>query len=1005
MIFGTNRRGKAKITKSLKAARARYFIFCLSVIGALSCAASPQGPESVVNTGTASADQYLSSYEGQNVSAVQIAGRPGHISSQYSDDLIQKAGEPFSKDKVNQSAAALKTAGNFKQVQVQVIAESTGLRVVFVVEPAIYFGIYKFSGVRQISYAQLIQASNYPIQTAFNPAEVDKDRDSLLTFFRQQGYFRAEVQPQVSVDSAHALANVDFQTALGKRAKFGKTVVEGAPDDEDSKLEDKASSFWARLRGAAIRPGKTYRRGTLTRATNYLQGSLEKKGYLGAQVKLSGAEYQADTNRADIHFQVDPGELTHVQIEGAFLWPWTKKSLLPVYQGIGVNDETVLEGQQALVNYFEDKGYFDVKVDSNRVKGSKGEQITYRITKNKKHKVESVQIAGESKMPASRLTPVIAVKKEHLFSVGKFTDKLLDASVKNLQALYRSEGYSSVQVTSAVTRKGGNVYVAFRVVEGPRDVVNSLKVEGANTLPQGEYAPDGFNLAAGQPYSESHVRTDKTKIMAQYLKAGYLRASFRETATEVSKSEPHLIDVVYHITEGPRVITGDVITLGSVHTVQRVFNNDLKQIKTGQPLTESALLSAGSKLYDHTGVFDWAQVDPKEPIGASEKNDVLVKVHESRRNEITYGFGFEVIRRGGSIPSGTVALPNLPPIGLPQNFTTSESTFYGPRGTFQFTRNNLRGKAESMSVTGFAGRLDQRAGFFYIDPNFRWTSWKATTSAQFERNEENPIFSSQQAQGSFQLQRAIDRSGYDLLFFRYGFNKVNITRVLIQDLVPQRDRNVRLSTLSGNLTRDTRDNVLDEHKGVLRSLELDFNTTKLGSTVNFAKLTGQAAFYKEKIHHIVWADSIRVGMAQPFGNSFVPLSETFFSGGGNSLRGIPLDGAGPQKAVEVCNNGASHCGVFINVPSGGNEMLILNSEARIPLPIKKGLSLVTFYDGGGVFPYVGFNDFTQNYTNNLGLGLRYATPVGPVRVDIGHNFNPVKGAKSFEFFIGIGQAF
>jgi outer membrane protein insertion porin family len=976
--------------------------FILLVAGG--CATVAQQAQSVANTGSATADQFLSSYEGQNVSSVQIAGRVDDVTSRFTDQLVQKAGQPFSKDKVNQSATALKIAGNFRQVQVEVTAESNGVRVVFVVQPAIYFGIFQFSGTKQIPYTQLIQATNYPIQTAFNPAEVKIDTDSLLTFLRQQGYFRANVQPQVSVDSAHELANVDFQATLGNRAKFGTTVVEGASDSQDSKLEAKTTSFLARFRGAAIRPGKTYKRGTLTKATSLLQGSLEKEGYLGAQVKLVGADYQDPTNRADIDFHVDLGEMTKVQIEGAHLWPWTKKALLPVYQGVGVNDATVLEGQQSLIDYFQSKGFFDVKVDSDRKKENGVELISYRIEKNKKHKVESVAISGEAELHSSELAPQIAVKKERLFFAGKFSQQLLDSSVKNLRAVYQSEGFASARVTPIVKRNGGNVEVAFRVVEGPRDIVNSLKIEGANTLPEGEYAPNGLSLAEGQPYSQKKVQADRANIIAHYLQAGYLRANFRETAS-ASKTQPHRIDVVYRIQEGPRVIAGDVITLGREHTDPRVFSNDLKAIKTGQPLTESSLLAAGSKLYDHTGVFDWAEVDPKKPIGTEARNDVLVKVHEGKRNEITYGFGFEAIRRGGSIPSGTVALPNLPPVGLPKDFTTSEATFYGPRGTFQFTRNNLRGKGESFSFTGFGGRLDQRAAFYYIDPNFRWTSWKATTSALLERNEENPIFSSQQVQGSFQLQRPIDRSGNDILFFQYGFNKVNITRVLIQDLVPQRDRSVRLSTLSANLTRDSRDNALDEHKGVLRSLQLDFNTTKLGASVDFAKLNGQAAFYKEKLHHIVWADSIRVGMAQPFANSFVPLSESFFAGGGNSLRGVPLDGAGPQKAVEVCSNGVKGCGVYISVPSGGNELLILNSEARIPLPVKKGLSLVTFYDGGGVFPRVGFKDLSKDYTNNVGLGLRYSTPVGPIRVDIGHNFNAPNGVKSTEYFIGIGQAF
>ena len=123
--------------------------------------------------------------------------------------------------------------------------------------------------------------------------------------------------------------------------------------------------MWARLRGAAIRPGKNYRRKTLTNASKYLQSKLAKQGYLNAHVKLSGAEYIAATNRADIHFDVDTGPVINVKIEGAHLWSWTRKSLLPVYQGIGVDDEVVQEGNQYLVSYFQSKGYFDAKAESH----------------------------------------------------------------------------------------------------------------------------------------------------------------------------------------------------------------------------------------------------------------------------------------------------------------------------------------------------------------------------------------------------------------------------------------------------------------------------------------------------------------------------------------------------------------------------------------------------------------------------------------------------------------
>jgi outer membrane protein assembly factor BamA len=536
-------------------------------------------------------------------------------------------------------------------------------------------------------------------------------------------------------------------------------------------------------------------------------------------------------------------------------------------------------------------------------------------------------------------------------------------------------------------------------------VVNTLHIEGATTLPEAQFAPKGLQLGPGKPYSQRLVQTDRKNILARYLELGYLTATFRETAESVSKKDPYHVNVTYHIYEGPRVFTADVITLGRQHTQQRLINRDVASIQPYQPLTETNLLTSESTLYNNTGVFDWAEVDPKRQITTQTKEDVLVKVHEAKRNQITYGFGFELVDRGGNIPSGTVAIPSLPPIGLPSNFTTSEKTYYGPRATFEYTRNNIRGKGESLSLTAFAGRLDQRGGAYYIDPNFLWSPWTSTLALTAEHDGENPIFSSQQEVASYQIQRPLDKAKKDLFFLKYSFSKTDLTNIEIPELVPPEDQHIRLSTVSASFTHDTRDNILDAHEGLLQSEEIDFNSTKLGSNVDLVKLTTQTAYYKKIMHNIVWANSIRIGLAQSFSGSFVPLSEAFFSGGGSTLRGFPLDSAGPQRPVEVCSTGSSTDCTYIKVPSGGNELLILNSEFRIPLPIKKNLGMAVFYDGGNVFPNVGFHDFTSLYSNNVGAGLRYATPVGPIRIDVGRNLNPVPGISATQYFISIGQAF
>jgi outer membrane protein insertion porin family len=160
------------------------------------------------------------------------------------------------------------------------------------------------------------------------------------------------------------------------------------------------------------------------------------------------------------------------------------------------------------------------------------------------------------------------------------------------------------------------------------------------------------------------------------------------------------------------------------------------------------------------------------------------------------------------------------------------------------------------------------------------------------------------------------------------------------------------------------------------------------------------------MHSIVFANSIRIGMAKSFSGSFVPTSQLFFSGGGTSLRGFPLDEAGPQRIVPFCNVLQNQTGcVNITVPLGGRQLFILNSEVRFPLKVMKDLGGVVFYDGGNVYSAINMNNFFDNYSNTVGVGLRYSTPIGPVRVDLGRNLSPVPGLNPTQYFITIGQSF
>ncbi|HSS99203.1 MAG TPA: POTRA domain-containing protein [Terriglobales bacterium] len=949
--------------------------------------------------------EILPSYEGQRVVAVEIAGKPGLNENELQPFLLQKEGESFAQAKVDQSMDALKRSGKVKDVELEIRPQADGVRVMFVLQPAIYFGMFTFPGAQRFAYSRLLQVADYPPRGAYSPIDVTNTRNSLLHFFQQSGFFQAEVHSELKNDDVHKVVNVEFHVTLKRHAKFGKVVFEGAPPALEPKLQGDIKSLRARLRGLAIRRGKNYSLRTVQKATQYLESKLIDRDYLGSRVELAGAEYDPSSNLADVHFKVTPGQIAHVRIEGAHLWGRTRKKLLPLYEQAGLDPEILQEGRQNLVSYFQSKGYFEVKVDTRTQAAQGGENIVYLINKGPRHSVAKVAIVGNHTLPDADLRGHIKVQKKGIisfFSHGKFSNQLVKQSTDNLEKVYEAEGFSSVKVTPEITKTGENIVATFHVDEGPRDIVESLQLNGNDTVPKEKLAPQGLKVVEGQPYSTKKVDEDRNQIIAQYLRMGYLNANLRATAHKVANNPPRLT-VTYMISEGPRVMIDSVATLGARSTRQSLIDSTVR-LKPEVPLREDELFGAESRLYN-LEIFDWAEIDPRRQITTQNQEDVLVKVHESKENEIRYGFGFEVINRGGSIPGGTVAVPGLPPVGLPNAFQTSEKTFWGPRGTFQYKRKNVRGLGESMTIALLGARLIQRVGFSYADPYFLGKNWSSNFSLTGERNSENPIYTSRYEDVGYQVLRSLNAAGTKTLSLRYGFRHTILGNLLIPDLVPESDRNLHLSAPAASYSYDTRDNPLDAKKGMYQTADFDINLKPLGSSVNFARLRFQYARYKEIGAGIIWANSARVGLAQPFAGSHVPVSELFYTGGGSTLRGFPLNGAGPQHSVPACGNPAdpSTC-VQITVPEGGRELLILNSELRIPVPIKKGLGLATFYDGGNVFPSIGFRDFSS-YTNTVGIGLRYNTPVGPVRIDLGHNLNAPPGIKSTQFFITLGQAF
>lgn len=947
-------------------------------------------------------------FEGRTVTKVDLSANPGMDIESFRALLTVKAGQPFSMKAMRESVDALQKTNLFSQVQVSVEPEQAGLRVLFILQPAPYVGLIEFPGaMKAFPYTRLLQAVNIPDQTAFVPDLLPKSKAALLHLFETEGYFTASVKTEAHKDDARHIVDIVFRCQLGPRAKIGSVVLQGVSGETADELHRALDSLRAKLKGASLTPRSTYSQERLRKSLEYIRTNLQNSGHLTPNVRLASSSYRFETNRADVTFDVQPGPIVSIRVAGAKVSKRALKRLIPIYEENSVDSELVAEGGRNLVNYFQSKSYFDTKVASHLDQKPDLVTILYDVQRGSKHKVEAIRFEGNHHFTDKQLVAHILIKEKRFFFYrGDLSDDLLHKSVASLTALYKNEGFVNVNVSPEVRDHEPAIDITFRISEGEQDKIQSLRiVDSSNKEVQPKLGNYKMNLGPGKPYSPQLLEEDRNQIVAEYLNHGYLNARFDSHVSRAA-ANPHLIDVVYVIDEGNLARVGQVSILGA-EKIHRSFIRSVTDpnVKAGQPLSEGKFLTAESDLYN-LGVFDWTSVGPLRPVSDQTQEEVLIKVHESKRNTMDVGGGIEVIPRSGNIPVGAVALPGLPAISLGSKFTTSQKSFFGPRVTFQLARRDLFGKAETAQLGLVFSRLDQRGTLSYTDPHLQGSSWSSLLSVTGERTTENPIYTAALGQASLQFEKSLDRKRTRLLRFRYSYQKTDLTNITIPDLVLPQDQHVRTSTFAVEYVRDSRDNPLDAHHGIFQTFTIGVTPIALGSSSNFVRFLGQTSLYTPIKPWLIWANNFRFGVAPPFAGSYVPLSELFFSGGPDSLRGFPINGAGPQRPVSVCSNPSdpSTCSL-ISVPVGGEMLAIWNSEARFPIPLKKGLGGVIFYDGGNVYSNISLSQFKNNYSNSVGIGLRYHTPVGPIRFDIGRNLNPIPGVKATQYFVTVGQAF
>ncbi|MBI2683585.1 MAG: BamA/TamA family outer membrane protein, partial [Acidobacteriales bacterium] len=522
----------------------------------------------------------------------------------------------------------------------------------------------------------------------------------------------------------------------------------------------------------------------------------------------------------------------------------------------------------------------------------------------------------------------------------------------------------------------------------------------------------------GEPYSETSLLDDRETVLNFYYNKGFPEARF-DAMAEPMPGEPTSFRVRLRIEEGTQTFIRKVIVTGLEHTRPYVVDREL-QLKDGAPLSPTAMLDTQRRLYD-LGIFNSVDVAVQNPTGSLDKKNVIVRVEEAKRYTFNYGIGFEV--QTGSVPASCSSGGACQPQGR---------TGVSPRVSFDVTRLNFLGRNHTVGFKARVGRLQQRGLISYEAP-FWWDNpdLKFTFISFYEKKQDVRTFTAERIEGSAQVQQAISKS--TTFLYRFTYRRVRVDQSTLQvdpNLIPLLSRPVRVGFPSFTYIRDTRDDPTDTRRGAFTTSDFSIAAGAFGSESSFGRLFFQNSTYRPFYRkRWVFARTTQVGFEVPYGslsNSFVPLPEKFFAGGGNSHRGFAINQAGPRDLTT-------------GFPLGGESLFLNTLELRSPpiaLPyIGENLSATIFHDMGNVFPkagdlFEGLKRFSQKSPDQcrnaglcdfrylahaIGVGVRYKTPIGPVRIDLGYNLTPTaypiqnqnrsEELRRFNIFFSIGQSF
>jgi outer membrane protein insertion porin family len=688
-------------------------------------------------------------------------------------------------------------------------------------------------------------------------------------------------------------------------------------------------------------PGRVLRPDKAEETAADMVEDLRESGYWRAEVAVQAAR-EPGRPEVSLAFVVDAGP--HLALEFRSWVP--PRSLSHEIEGLlresGLQADVREQGADRIEDELLAQGRRTVRVVAAEEPRPGGAALVYDVQAGPTARVASVRLAGEEE-DLSRVPLATRV-------LDPLDDRKVAADARTLQRALEDLGYPDARVEAEVAEGGGDLPVVFRLRPGPRRTVGTVSVVSPVTLPPDTPARE-LAVQPGQPYRVRDLARDRSALLAAYRDAGYPQV---EVTPEVRFAEDGQAAVVLRVAPGTQVQVDHVVVAGLQTTRDEVVRRELL-VKEGEPLGLERVLESQRRL-TALGIFErvsLAEMDPETP----GRRTVVVAAEEAPRTTVAYGIGY------------------------------AERDLL--RGSVEVTERNLFGLDRSLSIFARYSFRGSRLLATYREP-WLFGRRREFFATLFREEEDRPSFDFVRGGG---LVQTVERWSNWSLVLRYTYQLVDTFNIVNPDEVGREFTNSTVSGPSTSLIHDTRDDPIDPRRGHFASADVQLSSKALGGD-SFVKAYLQGASYQVLAARVVLALSGRVGLAGTFGDApeQLPRPDRFYAGGDYSIRGFELDMVGP---LTPGTSGELE-------PTGGNAVVIGGAELR--LDASRYFSFAAFTDVGNVYSLVSDFDLGDlRYT--AGVGLRYRSALGPLRVDWGYKLNRRGDESGHRFHFTLGHAF